>query len=514
MEKILPINSKPYMHTYTHHGYFHAITSSDDKVCTDEKGTVADIKVQDFDVYDWTIDNEKLQYSITENKHIIFRADKWNQGMNMSFYRECQYNDMLRLTIYKQLYSNAWSNISIFITRKGTLKLTRQSSCDVTFGNFSKDGIYYSIEKGLHNRLRYTSKKDITIEMEVEDNNVFIKYCDDDCSSDRILISRLEGDSRDYYIGFIVNLGNSIYYEWMFSNYIQIYADTTAIMPIDFVVNWHKDWSVHTANHLIDYAGIEQKDVKRLNVSLLDFIKKKIDMNNYIEIELNDNMKWNIPDEKYGKYFHQNLIYGYSDEKECLYVLYYNKGNLAQTQITYSDFESDRNSKDYRMIYMLRYNPCYEKFCLSIKRLLQIFSEYQSGDNISYYDNFYDDTMLGINAYKLFCSNEFSNLITDDLRVPHLLYERTICNIDRIKYLYDSGVFTELEYEELLAILKVEERALLLARNIVLRNRIKGEKTLDRLQEYMNEALCKDIDFTKNIIKYLSNCIISRQTVI
>lgn len=506
MKKILPINANPCMHSYTQHAYLHAIASSTDKVVYDLSDAVAEISVENYDSFKWSSKSDELTYSFSKERHMQFFTNKWNHGMNMAFWRDCKENDSIRFTIYKQLYSNAWSNISLFVTSKDTLDILQLNSYDIVAGNFAKDGIFHSGDKGFHNRIHYGLKMPITICLTKEQDCVYIQYENDSFSSKKILVGTTNSAENEYYIGFSVDLRNSIYYEWMFSNYIQLFSRTTEIIPIDFIVNWHKDWCVHTANHLIDYNKVHIRDITTLHISLLDFVKQQIDINQYIEIELNDNMKVNIPDEQAGPHFHQNLIYGYSDEKELLYVLYFFQGNIRTAEVSYSDFESERNHNESRIIYMLRYCPCYEKFELSLPRLLNVYKEYKADTNISFFDSFYDDGyFVGSKCFRQYCDIALLEKTFWDIRFPHLLYERATCNLNRVEYLYFIKVISEADYERMAELLKKEQEMLLSARNAIFKWNISGKPSLSDLRTFMATAYEADEKFTDDIINCLSS---------
>lgn len=52
----------------------------------------------------------------------------------------------------------------------------------------------------------------------------------------------------------------------------------------------------------------------------LEYIKRQIDLDNYVETEINDNPNFKVPDEIKVKYFHQNLISGYNDDDEIQFL--------------------------------------------------------------------------------------------------------------------------------------------------------------------------------------------------
>ena len=138
--KKLNINTKPTVRTYTHHGFYNAIASNSDRLSTN----VANIVVSDFSYYKWNIQNADLSY--TQEKNVLsFISNEWHTNMNICFWRECQENDEIYIKITKQLYSNIWGAINLFITSETQEDMLFDDKYEYRFGNFCKDGIYLRI---------------------------------------------------------------------------------------------------------------------------------------------------------------------------------------------------------------------------------------------------------------------------------------------------------------------------------------------------------------------------------
>ena len=503
MEKKLPIQRKPYMHTYTQHGFFHAITCTDDKVCLDENNTVAEIFVHDYEMSKWQEQKDQLQYVLNPDGKLCFFANRWNVGMNMAFWRECKSWDELTLRIEKQLYSNAWSAISIFLVKASESQPIDFDAPKIVIGRFEKDGVFYSTEPKVHHRLNIGLKKPVELRLIRENDMVYGECIDDEHSGERFSICQLEAH-EEYRIGFAVNLGNNVYYEWTFLNYVQLFARPGSIIPVDYMVNIHKDWCVHTTNPLVDYHRMNGNDLRVLKLSRLEYIKLQIDLDYYVETEINDNLNFGMPDEEGGAYFHQNLIYGYDDEKSCLYTLYYDQGKVALGEISYEDFESERNQGGSSNLYMMRYNPCSEHFALYPDRLVQLFREYRDSINISMYEPFFKDGfMIGDRVFRYFALGEGRERFYSDIRVLYLLFERSACNQDRIEYLHARGFLSENAYCDLSEIIKEQVNELRYVKNAFIKRCIKGELELGDFDDNMRKAVDLEKDFVDRFIEVL-----------
>ena len=505
MKKLLPINVNPYIHTYTQHGFFHAMTGADDKVCFSVEDSVAEIYVSEYEKYNWQEQTDQLNYTVDSEGRLIFTANKWNVGMNMAFWRECQKQDELSLRIDKQLYSNAWSAITVFITPDTDCNMTDMNEYRIVVGHFEKDGVFFSVKRGKHNRFDCGFKKPMSLKMIRENNDIFMTFCDEEESFESYKIYHIENEEEKYRIGFAINLGNSAYNEWVYSNYIQLFARPNDIIPVDYIVNVHKDWCVHTSNTLIDYHRIKVKELKKLKVTELDYIKLQIDLDSFVEVELNDNLNFNRTDEK-GKFFHQNLIYGYDDDKQCLYTLFYKMGKIAKGIVSYKDFESERNKGGAKFLYMMHYNPCSEYFTLYPKRLLWLYKDYRNSENISLYESFYlDNFMIGMSCYEYFTIGEGVMRTYLDIRVIFLFFEKAVCDKDRVEYLYARGIISQEAYEKLTELLVGKIKTLGIIKNAVLKNTSGGRLKKDSLSEYLEDALENEKKFVDMMIDVLES---------
>lgn len=321
MKKILPINPNPYIRTYTHHGYHHAIISTSDKVSTGSH-KVAEVEAKNFNNYTWNIQNEDLQYVMGLNNKFTFYSNKWDTNMNIAFWRPCNASDEIEITIYQQTYSNVWASIGIFLTDKDRDIMTdKDSSYIIQCGNFSKDGLYYRINTEPHTTILSSPTLPLNIKLIKKGNNISIQYYDNNIRKKEVTIIDTTEQALER-IGFAINLGCNSYYEWLFSNYINFYVNRTVSMPIDYLCNLHKNWALHTNDYFLDFNTETESEINSLGFSLIEYIKQMINLNRYVEILINDNIHTGTSDVT-GPYFHQNLIFGYDDILQQFHLLYY-----------------------------------------------------------------------------------------------------------------------------------------------------------------------------------------------
>ena len=397
MNKKLPINEKPYFRTYAHHGYMHAVIGTNDKVALQD-GVIAKVQIEDYQNYNWDIEAIGSQYTIGDDTIELY-ANKWNIDMNTALWRKCKIDDILSIKIFDQLYSNVWSSIFIFLADDKRVYTDFDSSYCFVFGIFSKDGLFYRGETRKHYTIECLEKCN-EIALKRLGREVLLEYVD--VGIKRAVSIPLKNASKCKYIGVGFNFRCNDYYEWVFSHYINIYANPFESIHADFLGMKHKNFECHTTNYFIDYNEVYEKTV---NGKIVDYIIEMIDGGKYVETLLND--KLNDASLEFD-YYHQNLIYGYDDERRIFNVLFYHEGRIATNELNFDDFESKANSLDDRKMYIYNYNPDYRLYELSVDFILQIYDEFLRSKNITYYEHFYDNSFCyGLSAIKNFTSECF-----------------------------------------------------------------------------------------------------------
>lgn len=490
MKKILPINYNPYIRTYTYFGYHQAIISASNNVPQNINDEVASVYIKDYNLYTWRIDNEEINYQINPNNILKFYGNKWNTNMNVAFSRLCNIDDEIDVCIQKQLNSNVWASVVVFLTDGHRKCMTNNNiSYEIQMGNYSKDGLYYKIGSMSHIVLLPNPSLPLKMHLIRTGDEVKLIYNDVNQIIQEIVIHNNESKYSFERIGFAVNLGCNAYYEWLFSNFINFSVNIESILPIDFLWNNHKNWNTHTNDYFIDYNMETEHHIHTLGFSILEYIKRMVNLNRYVETDINDNIHLNISDD-YGKFFHQNLIYGYDDLEENLYLLYYENGKVHNTAMTYMDFLSERNALSDRKLYVYKYDPGYEVYQLAPKFILQVYKEFKNSQNISYYEPRYNNSFyFGLKALNSLLSDKgFAKLISD-IRISHLLYEHSICNRDRFEYLFYKKIIDESFYQCLSNVANKGCDTALILRNLILKKHFGGKVEEVAIKKHITQLI-------------------------
>lgn len=184
--------------------------------------------------------------------------------------------------------------------------------------------------------------------------------------------------------------------------------------------------------------------------------------------------------------------------------MYYRFGNAVFTTMSYQDFLSDRNRQVNPRIFILQYNPGYEEYKLSKRHLLQIYKEFRDGENISYYQPFYENGYkIGIKCYEYFCTQKGVQDLISDYRIGHFLYEHTLCNRDRVQYLCCKGYIEEEKRNEMVDILEKIMYESVCIRSIAMKHYMGGKINQEYVEHAILEIYENEKRFTSLIIKEL-----------
>lgn len=500
MKKIikLPINPDPYIRLYTHHGYLHAISGTTEKVLDDIKEPAAVVTVKDYDQYQWHYDNKSIFCKPASNNGLAFFCNNiWNLDMNMTIWRECKAEDEICITVEKYIKSCPYASVHIFVTERSEGEnIGTDYLHNFEFGVFAKDGIYFNNFSDTHEVLNSNITLPAMFFLKKSSEGISIYYEEAKGGKSDQIVLPVESD-RCKVIGFSIDLRCGTYYEWLFSNYINIHVNLENQMPIDYLCLINKDYGYYTTNYFIDYTfAVENRDWDSIK-----YIQRMIDEGKYVEVMINDMIHEKQPTYTF---FHQDLIYGYNDINACFYVLYYVQGKVKQAELKYEDYLSERNRYKDAKMHIYTYCPGYEGYNFSINHILQVFKEYKDSKNISYYECAdTDKNIFGIDAIRAFLTEKGREILLDDIRVTYCFHERSKCNHDRIRYMFSKGLISDYEYRELsekaIKIMKLTEKLMFMVVKLLRFKSGNDECIVQYLQDYIN----LEYEFTDKIINVL-----------
>lgn len=500
MKKVLSINRSPTFRTYTYHAYYHAIVTAPSRF----GDKVAQIRVTDFEKETWSKKVCELEISQKNNMLTFCSLNKFNQELNACYWRQLNSRDEIDITIEYQQYTNPWGAINIFVTDKNQKDMLEDDKFWFRIGQFCKDGIYAridNIQQKLNLERKHEGEK-VNFKLVVANGCV--------CA----LVNGKEVLSKEYpntvkeddlCIGFEIKLNDNIYFPWLFSNYIQVYSNLNGTDEhIDYFGRLRKNWNYYTSDYFLDYDRFTYDSISMLGISLLDFIKKNINQEKYIEVWINQKFlknRWEY--KKQLNHFHQNLIYGYDDVREILYLVGYCNRIPCTTEISYSDFCCEQNIDiGNRNLVVLTYNPDSVVFEFSPVYFKQILLQYLKSQNsyLAYGSQMSTQVKsFGLNVYEQLCTEKGLEVLFRDVRIIHFLVEHKKCMQERIDYLlhndFLAGDFWLEGVEKILSLANNLEMIVLLGKaKKSLKYRLHAKDILREMQEFERVYYCKLVD--------------------
>lgn len=308
---------------------------------------------------------------------------------------------------------------------------------------------------------------------------------------------------------------------WIMSNFINIYYNSFTgedqfLTRCDFFAEcpWLK------------MCVVDIQQLEALNVSLIDYIKKSVDLGYYVYIVVKT---WYIA--AYSKKdfadpttSHNMLIYGYDDDRKKLCIAdHFTNGKYATSECGYDELLTSlqhfykEHPFYYNIIRTFKFKDVYYKF--EIEPLKRRLSEYVNSTNVFDSrmkidpDYGYDGGKEYIYKYVTYRERKeqyyFGLSIYDELKrvciadrdIPirafQLIVDHKKLMIERIDYLAEVGVLTQPDYDELLMTSKILLNESVILRNLVIK--LKYEKSLD--VNGSSTTVCNKIETIKSIEK-------------
>ena len=176
--------------------------------------------------------------------------------------------------------------------------------------------------------------------------------------------------------------------------------------------------------------------------------------------------------------------------------------------ITYEDFESDRNySRNDLNVNVIQFDPDSSGYVFSKKKLRDQYINYRRSVNteVNCEGRSLEDPnhTYGIELLKRFCTETGLVRLTFDLRVSHLLYERSSLMEERLKYLLYREFLSREQYEETAQIAKESMRLAFIIRNLVIKFQIDNVRRFERIKNLLEQFIENEIVLSDKIILYL-----------
>ena len=308
---------------------------------------------------------------------------------------------------------------------------------------------------------------------------------------------------------------NESSYSWIYSNYIQIYAnkDLMSFPWADFYFPCPFELRVSDLCHLVSTQKIQRSVVSDIWSNFIDCIIYSIDNETYVHAMIDLYYVPNTASFNTFHFLHDILIYGYDcQEKKISAFDFINQGKYNNFEISFEninkgfiDYEKCSNLDYlYKNLYFYQIkSSCNYKF--DFMNILNSIKAYLDGATPEYW-KCYSDTnkdikVFGINYYKALieyvinCSRNDKEL---QYTFFYLLLDHKRIMTMRFNYLCQIGYNYNPYLDELNEIERVSHTIL----NLTIKyNVVHGSKIVERIIKYLNEVEARERQVLTNILK-------------
>jgi len=479
MKKILPIEEKVRMYSYTYYSFQQAIIANDFRI-----GEIAAV-VKLSGEYKWTFVSENMRVCAEKNTYTL-KCKKYGIDMNALLYRPLNLCDEQELELLYYQFTSAFGRVSFYITDKEP-EICNNDNRLLEFGTFCREELFYVDDNS--KQTCYPRKRDNVMTLSLQkDADRCAFFCKQDEVKTKIVESKMKSCNQEVFLCVNINLNDNSYFDWLYQNFVQLkYNRMSEYIKLEFDFMIKRYWKYFTVNNFIDYS-IEYIDMlQQLGIDVLNYIKKRIDNEYYIEMDLNSlNIEGTIYYEK-EEYIHTCLIYGYNDDLKKIYLLSDNEGKLKKGELSYENFSrqmilnSKKDSENKGMLISHFYNPdpngyvfSQRKFAHDLRCYLQGKSVIDANIIIPVFEYSY-----GMNVYKELLSEQGINSMIEDIRISAVIKEHKQVMVERFDYFNKKDMISDDLKKCLSYIAECIYRKACIVQNKILYSWVAKEKNLD-----------------------------------
>lgn len=523
MKKILPLNSKNVLASYSFHAYISSILL-DDKLEETSNGWFSNLKILSS-VNNTRILNTTIEPMLKKQGNIGTPVSIKNlneipchigdiTGVKDSFnyiYSLIDGDGSAEVKIEYLKNTSVWTKSGLMI--RDSLEV--DSKYVYIFATPSVNGIVIQKREvdGNENDIDFTNTFSfpIWLKLERQGNKINLYYANEENFDNWTLTKTFYFDfQQKVYIGLAsCSPEKQAFLNWYSSNYIQLYCYkdfNIHAIPLDFNVGFHKEdfysFCPYIRTNHIWYSVIEK--LEQNDNDIVDIIISFLEDGNYVDIKLDE---YYVPERsayQRNSRIHSNLIYGYDYSNSSFYIAGYANGDIfKKSLLSFDNFRHAFNRNTDNKIDLIKLHPYYNyKINSQIikKQLLDHLNSVDTLACLSMNRNFESRIVYGLNVYDSLIKNFSTSQY--DIRPLHVVYEHKKIMVMRLKHLYESDYFLDgIIYKFLYNEYKNLEQLALITRNLQLKNIIQPlQKTIDIIKSNIHEIKMKESELIPILI--------------
>lgn len=289
------------------------------------------------------------------------------------------------------------------------------------------------------------------------------------------------------YIGINGNWGEMQLQNWKYMNYLQLsYSEKDDSVWLDYFLYPRKNFSFNHTQQFLDIVHIPQDEFLDIFKSIPNGLAWYINHGYYVELTLDEYYIEERRTTGKKQYFHNNLFYGYSQDKSLFYALGYK--DKVQTAKVNSEI-LDKCIKMDSVIKAYRYVPNNLGMQFDMKRFIRLLEQFVAGESSGMdFCNILavDEYSYGLEVFEaILRSKKGQRVLQRDERVTYLLYEHGRLMQERLDFFVHRNYLSKEEYTELNALCSEMVHDIEVLKNLVLKNQVK---------EVYNEAILRRME--------------------
>lgn len=522
MRKTLPINCTPILSCYGYESYKDAIVSS--KQYVNEIIAVIDrisINNEQDAISRFSFLSESITYENIDGE-LVLRAISNALRFKGILYLKVEGDYDISFRVKHHLYTSPWSLIAAFASAsidefRDEYKPTGKTP--YLYGYFKKTGYWKSAgDESVSINLIVPNNEAYWIKIKKCQETVF-SYVSKNGSDWSILGCDRIGLGINSYTGIYMDLGESSYHNWLYSNHLQIFCGEVFPElgpPIEYFFPIDQN-GITKANPFIHEYQIPYSLIESQNICLADLIHYCIDQNIYLDISLNE--KYIEDRSAYNKsdYYHYNMVFGYDNSNNTVSIFGYNGASKVSASL--ADFNSILKAfeeSDKQDLFLRKHDMGYYPEELNITLIRNLLEDYiYSKDSSWRYSGICvkrDNCSFGLSVYDCITNSEknFSYFLSD-LRVAYFLTEHKKIMKERIEFLIAKNIvssyFAYALMEKSKKLYDITSTILLL----VMKYKVtKDESIKDRLKKHFITVKALDTDLCVNLLRSIDNLSIDK----
>lgn len=518
MKKLIPINSSPNLACYGYESYNDSIASN-----IARNNTIVEIDNLNIGILEKETENNSFCFKTAnigfrcENGLIKFAAMNNGSKMKCILYKRVLGDTVLSFRVLRQEYTSPWAYVSALVSDSDP-ELENNNADDsgfpYMFGYFKKTGLgviagstYSSLNAMFNDNDFYW------LRMEVRQGQVFSYYSENGQNWINACNNAVNIGS-EYYIGILLDMGEYCYYNWLYSNHIQIFCNNNlseSTVPIEYFFP-NDPTGMTKFNPFIQEYNIPYSLIEAYDIRIDQLIKYCINQNMYLDLPLNEKYiknRW-----AYGKnnYIHYNMVFGYDDVHNTASILGYNEQSKVSTStVDYDSLQTAYYNSNEQDVIFRKLEMGYTAEILNVTLIYNLVEDYfNSRDSSWRYPGMCikrDNCSFGLSVYDCITNSEqnFASFLGDK-RIAYFLMEHKKIMKDRVTFLIERNIISD---EFASTLMEKSKKLYDIATTILLLvmkyNITKSESIKDRLKKHLVTAKSLDMDLCDNILKSINS---------